>query len=140
MVKVMCPRCGKLHQKGQRCTCSPSKSNWKRSAEQERARKSRNPWRTQYSSVEYQRARQAVLEATGGRCAVSGVRIADKVHGRWVMRGNGGIHHRVPLSQGGSNDVSNLVPLETGVHNRIDAERRRKCGTRDGSRASSSSR
>lgn len=130
MVKVMCPRCGKLHQKGQRCPCSPSKSNWRRSKEQERGRKADNPWRTGYSSKQYQQARQTVLEAMDGCCAVSGVRIADKVNGRWVMRGNGGIHHVIPLSQGGTNNVANLIPLSTAVHNHIEAERRRRDATR----------
>lgn len=125
MAMVMCPRCGRPHRKGERCPCSPAKPSWRRSPEQERGRKAKNPWRAGYSSSQYQQARQAVLEATGGRCAVSGIKIADKVHGRWVMRGNGGIHHRVPLSMGGSNDVSNLIPLETGVHNALEAKRRR---------------
>lgn len=130
MAKVMCPRCGKPHGKGERCTCSSANPRWRRSAEQERGRKSSNPWRSGYSSTEYRKARQAVLEATGGRCAISGVRIADKVGGKWVMRGNGGVHHKVPLSMGGTNSPGNLIPLETSIHNRMDAERRSHGGKR----------
>lgn len=124
----ICPTCGKPHPVGEPCPMRKRQSGSKRTREQERGRKGKNPWRTEYSSAEYQRARQAVLDATDGRCAVSGVRIAERRAGRWVMLGNGGIHHKVPLSQGGTNDVSNLIPLETGVHNRIEAERRRREG------------
>lgn len=132
MRTVLCPTCGKPHAKGEmcpRCKAAPNstRGGGKRSKEAERSRKTANPWRSEYSTKAYRSARQAVLERTGGRCAVSGAMIADKVNGRWVMRGNGGVHHIVPLSQGGSNEPSNLVPLETGVHNRIEAERRRRC-------------
>lgn len=63
-----------------------------------------------------------------GRCAVTGERVADLKGGRWVMRpGKGGVHHIVPLSQGGDpSDPSNLVLLSTSAHNLIDAENRRK--------------
>lgn len=121
----MCAKCGRPHAVGERCPMRAASSGSKRTREQERGRKAANPWRRSYSSAEYQRARQAALDATDGRCAVSGVRIAEKRGGRWVMLGNGGVHHKVPLSQGGTNDASNLVPLETGVHNRVDAARRR---------------
>lgn len=124
----VCPRCGAVFsgKSCPRCAKTKAKSHWTRNREQEAARKQQNPWRTSYGSTEYRNARQVALERTGGRCAVSGVRIADKVNGKWVMRKNGGVHHVVPLSQGGTNAPSNLVPLETSVHNRIDAEERRK--------------
>ena len=116
-MRRICPRCGKV-----RCTCKRAG----RSPEQERARKKANPWRSRYGTKAYKDACQAALSRTGGRCAVSGARIADMRDGRWVMRPCGGIHHRVPLSQGGSDDPSNLVPLHVSVHNRVDAELRRK--------------
>lgn len=131
MARVICPRCGKPHRKGERCKCSDSSpfrgrsDSRPRTVEQERNRKKTNPWRVDYSRAEYQRARQAALDRTGGRCAISGVRIADRINGRWVMRGNGGVHHIVPLSQGGDNSQGNLVPLETSIHNKLEAERRR---------------
>lgn len=123
----ICPRCGRPY-KGARCpTCAPSTSSGggARTREQEQARKAQNPWRSQYGSSEYQKARQVVLERQNGLCAVSGVRIADKRDGRWVMRSNGGVHHIVPLSEGGSNDPPNLVALDVKAHNRIDSERRK---------------
>lgn len=116
-----CPRCEKARA-AQKARPAPSRS--KRTKAQEGKRREKNPWRTHYKSAEYRRARQVALTRTNGRCAVSGVRIADVVGGKWVMRGNGGIHHIVPLSRGGTDSPDNLVPLETSVHNRIDAELR----------------
>ena len=126
-VKV-CPRCGKPYRTPGHCPrcekarTAPSRS--KRTKAQEDKRREKNPWRTHYQSAEYRRARQVALTRTNGCCAVSGVKIADVVGGKWVMRGNGGIHHVVPLSRGGTDSPDNLVPLETSVHNRIDAELR----------------
>lgn len=132
-VKV-CPRCGKPYRTPGHCTrcekamaaqkAKPAPSRSKRTKAQEGKRREKNPWRTHYQSAEYRRARQVALTRTNGCCAVSGVRIADVVGGKWVMRGNGGIHHVVPLSRGGTDSPDNLVPLETSVHNRIDAELR----------------
>lgn len=132
-VKV-CPRCGKPYRTPGQChrcekaraaqKARPAPSRSKRTKAQEGKRREKNPWRTHYQSAEYRRARQVALTRTNGCCAVSGVRIADVVGGKWVMRGNGGIHHVVPLSRGGTDSPDNLVPLETSVHNRIDAELR----------------
>lgn len=126
-VKV-CPRCGKPYRTPGHCPrCEktrPAPSRSKRTKAQEGKRREKNPWRSHYQSAEYRRARQVALTRTNGCCAVSGVRIADVVGGKWVMRGNGGIHHVVPLSRGGTDSPDNLVPLETSVHNRIDAELR----------------
>lgn len=118
-MRSLCPVCGKPRP----CGCKRSRS--KRTPEQERARKQANPWRSQYKAKAYKRACQVALSRTGGRCAVSGQRIADYRGGRWAMRPCGGIHHKVPLSQGGSNSPDNLVPLHVSVHNKIDAELRR---------------
>lgn len=126
-VKV-CPRCGKPYRVPGQCPrcgkARPAPSRSKRTKAQESKRREKNPWRSHYRSAEYRRARQVALTRTNGCCAVSGVRIADVVGGKWVMRGNGGIHHVVPLSRGGTDSPDNLVPLETSVHNRIDAELR----------------
>lgn len=126
-VKV-CPRCGKPYRTPGHCPrcekARPAPSRSKRTKAQEGKRREKNPWRTRYQSAEYRRARQVALTRFNGCCAVSGVRIADVVGGKWVMRGNGGIHHVVPLSRGGTDSPDNLVPLETSVHNRIDAELR----------------
>ena len=123
-MRRLCPRCGKPYS-GSACPrCRPK--GRPRTREQERARKAANPWRSHYGSKKYKDACQAALSRTGGRCAVSGVQIADLRGGRWVMRPCGGIHHIVPLSKGGTDDPSNLVPLHVSVHNKIDTELRRR--------------
>lgn len=125
----MCPHCGKPYKTPgscHRCKTQKSPSRSRRTKTQESKRKDSNPWRGHYSSAEYRKARQVALTRTNGCCAVSGVRIADVIDGKWVMRKNGGIHHIVPLSRGGTDSPDNLVPLETSVHNRIDAELRRR--------------
>ena len=125
-MRMLCPTCGRVVT-GSRCThCHRGTSRSVRTKKQERERKRKNPWRSNYSRAEYKKACQVALNRTGGRCAVSGLRIADYKGGRWVMRPGGGIHHKVPLSQGGTNDPDNLVPLHVSVHNKIDAELRRK--------------
>lgn len=119
-MRRICPKCGRVVS-GRCPRCGSA-----RTSEQERARKAANPWRSHYSSKEYKRACQVALSRTDGRCAVSGVRIADYRGGRWIMRSGGGIHHIVPLSQGGTDDPENLVPLHVSVHNKLDAELRRR--------------
>ena len=121
----LCPRCGKpvLHGACPRCGAG-GKS--RRTPEQERRRRQEHPERARYSSAAYKKACQAALSRTGGLCQISGVRVADRVGGRWVMRKNGGVHHIVPIAEGGTDDPSNLMPLDVAVHNRIDAELRRK--------------
>lgn len=129
-MRRLCPKCGRPVPVGQPCPrCSKADgrtSHGARTREQEAARKTANPWRSQYSSTAYQRARQAALASTNGRCAICGAPIATTRDGRWVMRrGAGGVHHVRALSQGGGNGASNLVPLCSACHNRVDAERRR---------------
>ena len=130
-MRRLCPKCGKPIPQGQKCPrCRPLPSNTARhgtrTREQEAARLSQNPWRTEYRDRRYREARQRLLQATNGRCAMCGRQIADSAKGHWKMRpGAGGIHHIKALSEGGTNDPSNLVPLCSGCHNRVDAERRR---------------
>lgn len=123
-MRKLCPVCGKPVPC--RCKPRPRASRSRRTPEQEAVRKAQNPWRSRYRSRAYKEACQVALSRTGGRCAVSGAIIADRVGGRWKLRKCGGIHHRVPLSQGGTDEPSNLVPLHVSVHNRIDAELRRR--------------
>lgn len=123
----LCQRCGKpIKQSGPCPRCGYGKRRpSKRTVEQERERKAKNPWRSQYASKAYKEACQKVLSRSNGCCEVSGIRIAYYVGGRWKMRPNGGIHHKVPLSQGGTNSVENLMALDVHVHNMIDAQLRR---------------
>lgn len=124
-MRRICPKCGKVVSG----SCPRCRPRSKRTPAQERERKKANPWRTHYRSKAYKDACQIALSRTDGRCAVSGVRIADYRGGRWVLRRNGGIHHVVPLSRGGTDSPDNLMPLEVSVHNRIDAELRRRLGS-----------
>lgn len=131
-MRRLCPKCGRPVPVGQQCPrCSKAPqgkrpSHGSRTREQEASRKTANPWRSQYATSAYQRARQAALASTGGRCAICGRQIAQTRDGRWVMgRGAGGVHHVRALSQGGGNGPNNLVPLCSACHNRVDAERRR---------------
>lgn len=125
-MRSLCPSCGRPKPSGGPCPRCGRGAKSRRTPEQERARKQANPWRSNYSSAEYKHNCQKALAETGGRCAVSGIKIADYKGGRWVMRPNGGIHHKVPLSGGGTNDPSNLIPLDVKVHNMLDAQRRRE--------------
>lgn len=124
----MCPRCGKPVPIGQLCPrCGDlrdNRSHGTRSREQERSRKTDNPWRTGYSSAEYQHSRQIVIERQQGRCASCGRVVAVRMGRQWHVRG-GGVHHMVPISMGGDNSPDNLMLLCTKCHNRIDADRRR---------------
>lgn len=122
----LCPRCGKPVPIGKPCPrCNGAKrAHGKRTKEQEAARKDENPWRGSYSSGKYRRARQLVIERQQGRCAVCGRVVATMAGGKWHVKG-GGVHHIVPLSEGGANAPENLVLLCTKDHNRIDALRRR---------------
>lgn len=122
----ICPRCGKPYPIGSTCPrCKPEHSRSKRSAEQERGRYEQNPWRRQYDTAAYRKARQLAVERQGGLCAACGRTVAVRQpNGRWRIE-CGGVHHLRPLSQGGGNDLGNLVLLCTACHNRIEAERRR---------------
>lgn len=124
----LCPRCGRPVPYGQRCPGCAARAPSGRSArtrEREAARATENPWRASYSSPGYRRARQLVMARQGGLCAVCGLPVASLRDGRWVAGRYGGVHHVVPLSEGGSNDPSNLVLLCARHHNEIDSERRR---------------
>ena len=126
-MRRLCPTCGRLVS-GKCPYCRKGASRSRRTPEQERARKSAS--RSRYKSKAYKDACQKVLSRFDGCCAVSGKRIADKRNGKWIIRrGVGGVHHIVPIREGGTDDPSNLLPLHVSVHNRIDAELRKKAAT-----------
>lgn len=84
------------------------------------------PWRAGGYGPSYRRNRQAVIERQHGRCAVTGKVVARKDGGTWrIVEPGAGVHHIVALSEGGTDDPSNLVLLSASAHARIDAERRR---------------
>ena len=119
VVSGPCPRCSRARK-------APARS--RKDARREGERREAAPWRRRYRSKEFKRASQVALSRTQGRCAATGERIADWRGGRWVMRrGKGAVHHIVPLSRGGTDSPDNLVPLCTRVHNKVEAELRRRC-------------
>lgn len=87
------------------------------------------PWRADGYGSAYRRARQVVIERQKGRCAVTGKVVAEKRGGTWrITEPGAGVHHKVPLSDGGTEDPSNLVLLSARAHALVDAERRRSRG------------
>lgn len=87
------------------------------------------PWRRDGYGHSYRRARQLVIERQKGRCAVTGKVVAEKAGGTWrIVEPGAGVHHRVALSEGGTDDPSNLVLLSASAHAAVDAERRRRAG------------
>ena len=89
------------------------------------------PWRATGYGRAYRAARQAVIERQRGRCAVTGRVVAEKRGGTWrITEPGAGVHHRVPLSEGGDESPANLVLLSASAHALVDAERRRRAAGR----------
>lgn len=83
------------------------------------------PWRAGGYGHRYRASRQLVMERQHGRCAVTGKVVAEKRGGTWrIVEPGAGVHHVVSLSEGGTDDPSNLVLLSASAHARIDARRR----------------
>lgn len=108
----------RVHEDGERCPKAPRRR-------QRDARGSREPHRAAYGKAQYRRNRQIVLGKTKGRCAACGKAIARKSDGHWVMEG-GDVHHMRALSEGGGNEVANLVPLCRSCHAKADKARRER--------------
>lgn len=110
---TFCRRCGGRVPPGARCGCS-------------RRDRGGEPWRSAYRDPAWPRARQAVLERQGGRCAACGAAIAVLRGGSWSTLPGAGVHHVVPLRSGGTNDPANLAGLCGRCHARADAGLRRR--------------
>ena len=84
------------------------------------------PWRKTGYGHAYRSARQLVIERQRGRCAVTGKAVAEKVGGTWrITEPGAGVHHKVALSEGGTDDPSNLVLLSASAHALVDSKRRK---------------
>ena len=84
------------------------------------------PWRAGGYGSAYRRNRQEVIERQKGRCAVTGKVVAEKSGGTWrITEPGAGVHHKVALSEGGTEDIANLVLLSASAHALVDARRRR---------------
>lgn len=85
------------------------------------------PWRAGGYGSAYRRNRQKVIELQKGRCAATGKVVAEKAGGKWrITEPGAGVHHKVALSEGGTDDVANLVLLSASAHALVDAQRRRE--------------
>lgn len=121
-MRRFCPHCGRVVPDGARCPCRPRPK--RRATRGDGTRADREPWRREYSSEAYRRARQEAIARTGGRCAACGRVCAWWDGGRWRCMG-GEVHHVVALSEGGTSDPSNLALMCRGCHARADEARRR---------------
>lgn len=110
-----CPHCRRRVPPGGACPCGCGRRD--RSAE---------PWRARYCRAEFKGARQAVLERQHGMCAACGTPIARPSPAGWRTFGGAGIHHKVPLRIGGTDDPSNLVGLCASCHAKADAAIRKR--------------
>lgn len=89
------------------------------------------PWRASGYGHDYRKARQSVLARQQGRCAITGQQVAERRGDTWtITQAGAGVHHRIALCDGGTDDPSNLILLSASAHARIDAERRRGEGSK----------
>lgn len=82
----------------------------------EAERNARNPYRVHYKSAEFAKNRQHRFERARGRCEMCGTQLQVA---EWQC------DHLVPLSKGGTNDITNLRVLCKPCHRRKTAEDRR---------------
>ena len=124
-MKTFCPHCGCIVPAGERCSCR-AQTRKRKPTEADKYRSQNEPWRRNYSRAEYQRARQAAIERTQGRCTDCGRLCAWKDGTKWRTAGMGGeVDHVRALSEGGTNDPSNLQLRCKSCHGKRDAARRR---------------
>lgn len=122
-MSVYCPHCGRTHPEGQRCTCRPRPK--RRPTEGDATRAEREPWRTEYSSSAYRKARQMAIGRQLGRCADCGRVCAEYRDGRWYTAGMGGeVDHGRALCEGGGSEVENLTLRCKSCHKKRDDARR----------------
>ena len=125
--RTFCPYCGSIVPAGRRCACRPHPK--RKPTANDKTRMQREPWRINYTTPEYQRARQEAIERTKGRCTDCGTVCAWHDGTKWRTAGMGGeVDHVRALSEGGSNDPSNLELRCKSCHGKRDAKRRRDAG------------
>lgn len=122
-MSVYCPHCGRTHPEGQRCPCRPRPK--RRPTEGDATRSEREPWRAEYSSAAYRKARQRAIGRQLGRCADCGRVCAEYRDGRWYTAGMGGeVDHGRALCEGGGSEVENLTLRCKSCHKKRDDARR----------------
>ena len=123
--RTYCPHCGRVVPAGKRCPCRPRPR--RKPTEGDRTRGMREPWRVNYSTKEYQAARQKAIARTNGRGSACGRACAWFDGAKWRTAGMGGeVDHIVPLCKGGTNAPGNLQLLCKSCHGTKDARLRRE--------------
>ncbi len=120
-IDYWCEHCMKVHRAGEEC---PKRKAARKARRDTRKQCDRDASRRAYGDPEYQRNRQLVWEMQRGRCNRCRKLVAEKRKGRWRAFA-GGVHHKVPLSKGGTNRLSNLEGLCIPCHNHADAALRK---------------
>ena len=126
-LKHFCPYCGRIVPAGVRCDCRPRPK--RRPTKSDTTRAAREPWRKNYSSQEYQRARQQAIARSKGHCVDCGKVCAYYDGSKWRTAGLGGeVDHIKALSEGGANSSGNLALRCKSCHAKRDARRRKQAG------------
>lgn len=122
--RTFCPHCGSIVSAGQRCNCRPRPK--RKPTQGDKTRMQREPWRINYTTAEYQKARQEAIQRTRGRCTDCGKPCAWWDGSKWRTAGMGGeVDHLKALCEGGTNDPANLELRCKSCHGKRDAKRRR---------------
>lgn len=123
-MKAFCPYCGSIFPAGTKCACRPKRK--RAQTERDLHRSDTEPWRQNYDDPVYRRNRQTVISVQQGRCNRCHRLCAHHNGKRWITAGYGGeVHHKVPLCDGGTNEIANLELVCKVCHTIIDNERRR---------------
>lgn len=118
-----CPWCGRIVPAGARCTCRTRPK--RKPTPGDATRHEREPWRKRYSGQAYRKARQQAIARTKGRCTDCGRVCAWWDGGQWRTAGMGGeVDHVKALSEGGTDEPSNLELRCKSCHKRRDDRRR----------------
>lgn len=126
-LRSFCPYCGQVVPVGARCDCRPRLK--RKDTQGDKTRGKREPWRRNYSSKDYQQARQQAIDRTKGRCTDCMKQCAWFDGTKWRTAGMGGeVDHIKALSEGGTNDAENLALRCKSCHAKRDAKRRREAG------------
>lgn len=104
-------------------THAPKRKRTNRRSDKERLEN--EPWRATGYGHDYRMVRQIVITHQHGRCADCGKVVAVLEDSRWKCTQGGQVHHKVPLCDGGTEDIDNLVLLCESCHGLRDAARRR---------------
>lgn len=123
-MKVFCPYCGGIKESGKPCKCSPKPK--RKQTRQDLTRKEREPWRADYNTQAYRKARQEVIQRSNGRCVDCGVVCAEKINGVWKTQRLGGeVDHEGMLRRGATSDPSGLALRCKSCHAKADRVRRK---------------